>query len=357
MSTNDKTTGENDQLRFSQGVLFRGKLFGVEDVKKETGDDVCNDSMIKLRAVLAAKKESKKPICIKINLEGIELIDEKDSTQLYKHSVNKISYIARDVKDARAIGYIYKNSENNFQYFGLRTIDQAQTVFNTLKDLFEVVLKMRKEKKTDATENTTPTSPTPPIPPPPTTTTQTEVKIAEPEKEPLIDSTTDLITKEEDEKQKNLIDIFNLFGSSNGSDSTAQSGLNPLASFNDGIFSTLPPSTSTTQPNIMMTQRSSPAMPNPPMNNFGMNPTMMNPMMMNPMSNGFILQQQQQQQFQGIPNNQMINNFGNPFQATRQMAPMNMPMNTPAVQINQFQTANKQQQQQQQQVNKPFQWP
>ncbi len=154
MSTNEisrsdssKATSENDQQRFSQGVLFRGKLFGVEDVKKETGDDVCNDSMIKLKAVLAAKKESKKRICIKINLEGIEIIDEATSSPIYTHSVNKISYIARDVKDARAIGYIYKNSENNFQYFGLRTIDQAQTVFNTLKDLFEVVLKMRQKKK------------------------------------------------------------------------------------------------------------------------------------------------------------------------------------------------------------------
>ena len=168
---------ESQQLKFSQGILFRGKFFGVEDVKKETGDDICQDSMVKLKAVLAAKKESKQRICIKINIEGIEIVDEKTNTPMYKHSVNRISYIARDIKDARAIGYIYKNSENSFQYFGLRTIDQAQIVFNTLKELFEVVLKIRTMKKKEGETSTSTTTPSTTgntnSPAAPTTTTTT----------------------------------------------------------------------------------------------------------------------------------------------------------------------------------------
>jgi len=370
MSTNEisrsdssKATSENDQQRFSQGVLFRGKLFGVEDVKKETGDDVCNDSMIKLKAVLAAKKESKKRICIKINLEGIEIIDEATSSPIYTHSVNKISYIARDVKDARAIGYIYKNSENNFQYFGLRTIDQAQTVFNTLKDLFEVVLKMRQKKKevestTDTTGNTTPTTPTP------TNNNNNNNNSNDTEKEPLIDSPT----TEENNEKPNLFDIEtpepvapeqpepiksdDIFGLLALSNSTHQFGLNPSipSIFNNGDLGTLSPPTTTMQPNI---QRPSPAMPNNPMNTFGMNP------MMNSMGQmGPILQQQQQ--FQGFPNNSMMNPHMNPPMhlfgnaLNNQLMPMNTPMNSPmqppAGQFNQFQTANKPQQQ----VNKPW---
>ena len=159
----DNPPAENSQQRLSEGILLRGKLFGVEDVKKETGDDVCQDSMVKLKAILSAKKESKQRICIKINLEGIEIIDEKTNTSLYKHSVNRISYIARDIKDSKAIGYIYKTSENSFQYFGLRTIDQAQVVFNTLKDLFEVVLKIRNSKKQENDSTTTSASTSPPL--------------------------------------------------------------------------------------------------------------------------------------------------------------------------------------------------
>lgn len=136
----------SDLQKFTDGVVLKGKLFGVEDVKKETGDDVCQDAMVKLKAIIAVKKEHKQKITIKINLEGIEINDESNLT-LYKHAVNRISYIARDLKDARAIGYIYKNVDNSYQYFGLRTEKQAQELFNLLKDLFEVVLELRSNKK------------------------------------------------------------------------------------------------------------------------------------------------------------------------------------------------------------------
>merc|ERR1712127_517149 len=137
---------KNDAQRFTDGVIVKGKLFGVEDVKKETGDDVCQDAMIKLKAIIAVKKEHKQKLSIKINLEGIEIMDESNST-MFKHSVNRISYIARDLKDPRAIGYIYKNIDDSYQYFGLRTEKQAQEFFNLLKDLFEVVLELRTNKK------------------------------------------------------------------------------------------------------------------------------------------------------------------------------------------------------------------
>lgn len=140
----------NDPQRFIHGVLLRGKFIGCEDVREETGDEVCQTSMIKLKAVVLAKKEHKRRICVRINLEGVELLDEKTNASLYKHSVNRISYIARDVNDARAIGYIYKMGANHFQYFAIKTERPAQELFNNLKDLFEVVLEMRKKNAEEA---------------------------------------------------------------------------------------------------------------------------------------------------------------------------------------------------------------
>lgn len=142
----------NDPNRFQYGVLIRGKFIGVEDVKQENGDDVCQTAMIKLKAVVLAKKEHKQRICLKINLDGVEILDEKTNQTMFKHSVSRISYIARDVNDSRAIGYIYKNSPNNFQYFAIKTEKQAQELFNTLKDLFEVVLEMRNKNKEEEKE-------------------------------------------------------------------------------------------------------------------------------------------------------------------------------------------------------------
>lgn len=155
---NDKTTA--NMQKFVEGVFVKGKLFGVESVQKETGDDICQDAMIKLKAIIAVKKEHKQRLNIKVDLEGIEIMDE-NMQLMYKHSVNRIAYIARDLKDPRAIGYIYKNLDATCQYFGLRTEKQAQELFNLLKDLFEVVLEMRNNKKKEgnrAPETTEPVS-------------------------------------------------------------------------------------------------------------------------------------------------------------------------------------------------------
>ncbi len=143
--------------RFTEGVILKGKLFGVEEVKRETGDEVCQEAMIKLKAIIAVRKEHKQKLNIKVNLDGIEIMDENMQT-MYKHSVNRIAYIARDLKDARAIGYIYKNADESCQYFGLRTEKQAQELFNLLKDLFTVVLELRTKRKEAKAEPAEPVS-------------------------------------------------------------------------------------------------------------------------------------------------------------------------------------------------------
>jgi hypothetical protein len=163
-----KDNNANDPDRFKYGVLLRGKLIGVEDVKEETGDEVCQLSMIKLKAVVLAKKEHKQRICININLDGIEIVDEKTNQSIYKHAVNRISYIARDANDPRAIGYIYKTGNNSYQYFAIKTERQAQELFNTLKELFEEVLRLKNAKN----DETTPTAKTEEKPVVAATTTQ-----------------------------------------------------------------------------------------------------------------------------------------------------------------------------------------
>ena len=98
--------------------------------------------------------------------------------------MNRISYIARDLKDSRAIGYIYKNEENEFQYFGIKTEKQAQEFFNLLKDLFQVVLEMRSSIKTKP-------YPTDPV---------VETKPAQVKSEPVFDDSdkAQLISKDEE---------------------------------------------------------------------------------------------------------------------------------------------------------------
>ena len=47
---------------------------------------------------------------------------------LYHHPVHKISFIAQDVADNRAFGYIYGSPENGHRFFGIKTEKAAGQV-------------------------------------------------------------------------------------------------------------------------------------------------------------------------------------------------------------------------------------
>ena len=47
---------------------------------------------------------------------------------LYHHPVHKISFIAQDMSDSRAFGYIYGSPENGHRFFGIKTEKAAGQV-------------------------------------------------------------------------------------------------------------------------------------------------------------------------------------------------------------------------------------
>jgi hypothetical protein len=347
----------NDPDRFKYGVLLRGKLIGIEDVKEETGDEVCQLSMIKLKAVVLAKKEHKQRICIKINLEGVEIIDEKTNQSIYKHAVNRISYIARDANDPRAIGYIYKSGNNSYQYYAIKTERQAQELFNTLKDLFEEVLRLKNAKtddgeKTEETKKeektadvaTTPT-PTEPIAtdsnnkttaPTPVTTNNDllsidsapveAIKSATPSSSNLLDEFADITTNEapvlsaspsnsalssEKQPQASSNDLFGLFDSG----ATPTPATSPINAPNS-LLSNLGSLYSQSSPQLQQQPPRLPPFPPQQQPNYNPNPFQM---MNSPFGS---IQQQQQPPLPPFPN--QFNNF-NPIAAQQQQFQQNKP--------------------------------
>lgn len=140
----------SDVQRFAKGVDLNAKIIGIEDVKQDSGDEICKTSMIKLKAVLKAAKPKvhKQKVVLRLTLDGIEIFDRLNHNSLYKHTINRISYISRDPTDSRAIGYIYKNSANEFKFYAIKTENEAQEMFLALKDLFEAVLEVQKKNRT-----------------------------------------------------------------------------------------------------------------------------------------------------------------------------------------------------------------
>ncbi|XP_078128111.1 disabled homolog 2 isoform X2 [Sander vitreus] len=130
------------------GVRYKAKLIGIDDVPEARGDKMCQDSMMKLKGMAVAARtqgKHKQRIWLNISMSGIKIIDEKSGVIEHEHVVNKISFIARDVTDNRAFGYVC-GAEGQHQFFAIKTAQQAEPLVIDLKDLFQVIFNLKKKE-------------------------------------------------------------------------------------------------------------------------------------------------------------------------------------------------------------------
>ncbi|XP_067677677.1 disabled homolog 1-like isoform X2 [Haliotis asinina] len=143
--------GKVDPNKFEgEGLNFRAKLIGVDDVAEARGDKMCQMSMQKLKASVKAAGEHKQRIVVNVSLEGLKIIDGISMAIQYTHAVHRISFIARDVSDSRAFGYIFGVGDGTHKFFAIKTEKQAEQLVLTLRDLFQAVYDMKKQEVEDA---------------------------------------------------------------------------------------------------------------------------------------------------------------------------------------------------------------
>uniref|UniRef100_A0A4W3GV72 Disabled homolog 2-like n=1 Tax=Callorhinchus milii TaxID=7868 RepID=A0A4W3GV72_CALMI len=89
---------------------------------------------------IAARSQGlhKQRIWVNISMGGIRIIDEKTGVIEHEHSVDKISFIARDVTDNRAFGYVC-GASGQHQFLAIKTAQQAESLVVDLKDLFQLI--------------------------------------------------------------------------------------------------------------------------------------------------------------------------------------------------------------------------
>merc|ERR1711971_1396161 len=145
--------GGNDQKFLGEGQSFKGKLIGVLEVAEARGDRMCQDALQELKMAIKASGEHKQRILIHIAVDGLKIRDEKTGDCLYHHPVHKISFIAQDMTDNRAFGYIYGSPENGHRFFGIKTEKAAGQVVVAMRDLFQVVFELKKKEIDEAKQN------------------------------------------------------------------------------------------------------------------------------------------------------------------------------------------------------------
>ncbi|XP_047230242.1 DAB adaptor protein 1a isoform X2 [Girardinichthys multiradiatus] len=136
------------------GVRYKAKLIGLDEVTAARGDKLCQDSMMKLKGIAAAarsKGEHKQKVFLTVSFGGIKIFDEKTGILQHHHAVHEISYIAKDITDHRAFGYIC-GKEGNHRFVAIKTAQSAEPVILDLRDLFQLIydIKQREEMEKKA---------------------------------------------------------------------------------------------------------------------------------------------------------------------------------------------------------------
>ncbi|XP_014210254.1 protein disabled isoform X2 [Copidosoma floridanum] len=138
---------KNEPARFmGDGVSFKAKLIGILEVSEARGDRMCQNALADLKMAIRAAGEHKQRITVQINIDGLRLRDEKNGDCLYHHPVHKISFIAQDMSDSRAFGYIFGSPDTGHRFFGIKTDKAASQVVIAMRDLFQVVFEIKKKE-------------------------------------------------------------------------------------------------------------------------------------------------------------------------------------------------------------------
>ncbi|XP_051555507.1 DAB adaptor protein 1b isoform X3 [Myxocyprinus asiaticus] len=133
------------------GVSYKAKLIGIDDVTAARGDKLCQDSMMKLKGIATSarsKGNHKQRIFLTVSFGGIKIYDERSGVLQQQHSVHEVSYIAKDTRDHRAFGFVC-GKKGNHKFVAIKTSHSAEPVILDLRDLFTLVydIKQREESQ------------------------------------------------------------------------------------------------------------------------------------------------------------------------------------------------------------------
>ncbi|XP_072295367.1 disabled homolog 1 isoform X4 [Eucyclogobius newberryi] len=133
------------------GVRYKAKLIGLDEVTAARGDKLCQDSMMKLKGIAAAarsKGEHKQKVFLTVSFGGIKIYDEKSGVLQHHHAVHEISYIAKDITDHRAFGYVC-GKEGNHRFVAIKTAQSAEPVILDLRDLFQLIYEIKQREEVE----------------------------------------------------------------------------------------------------------------------------------------------------------------------------------------------------------------
>ncbi|KAJ8374729.1 hypothetical protein SKAU_G00053090 [Synaphobranchus kaupii] len=151
-------TPEHLASRFQgDGVRYKAKLIGVDEVPGPQGDKMCLDSMMKLKGWEAAGRrqgQHKQRVWLKVSSTAVRIIDERTGVTEHEHEIEKISSLKKDDSDPRAFSYIYGH-KGAFKLFFIKMSNAADPVIEDIRDVCQIMAQVEPVPETPLTQNGT----------------------------------------------------------------------------------------------------------------------------------------------------------------------------------------------------------
>lgn len=123
-----------------EGVDFKAKLIGIQDVPEARGDFMCQNTMQACKESVRRSGQRKQRIWFNLSSKGFKIKDQKTEVVLFNFPITKISFIAKDITDDRAFGFVYEGMQHRtFKFYGIKTEKPAEFVVMDIRDTFQMV--------------------------------------------------------------------------------------------------------------------------------------------------------------------------------------------------------------------------
>ncbi|KAJ8277437.1 hypothetical protein GJAV_G00075140 [Gymnothorax javanicus] len=137
------------------GVRYKAKLIGVDEVPESQGDKMCVDSMMKLKGWEEAGRrqgQHKQRVWLKVSSAGVRIIDERTGVVEHDHEIEKISSVKKDDSDPRAFSYIYGHNRV-FKLFFIKIANAADPVIEDIRDVSHMLAEVKPVAETPPVQN------------------------------------------------------------------------------------------------------------------------------------------------------------------------------------------------------------